>query len=154
MSASQPQSIPITSLSIQQLAQVKEQVESEVKMLVQSLNKLKVASNKFLESKQTLDEFNTKNVGREVLTPLTSSLYVKGNISEVEHVFVDIGTGYYIKKDIKGSQEFIDRKLRLIQVNIDQVQVALMSKKNSLEQIIYVLQEKVAQSQDQPQQAA
>ncbi len=30
--------------------------------------------------------------------PLTSSLYVPGRIRDPEHVVVDVGTGYYIKK--------------------------------------------------------
>ena len=30
--------------------------------------------------------------------PLTSSLYVPGTISDHEHVVVDVGTGYYVKK--------------------------------------------------------
>lgn len=36
--------------------------------------------------------------GKQVLVPLTSSLYVPGKLSDVEHVVVDVGTGYYIKK--------------------------------------------------------
>jgi prefoldin alpha subunit len=33
-----------------------------------------------------------------MLVPLTSSLYVPGRITDPEHVVVDIGTGYYVKK--------------------------------------------------------
>lgn len=33
-----------------------------------------------------------------MLVPLTSSLYVPGKITDPEHVVVDIGTGYYVKK--------------------------------------------------------
>lgn len=31
------------------------------------------------------------------MLPLTSSLYVSGEVSEVEKVLVDIGTGYYVE---------------------------------------------------------
>ena len=33
-----------------------------------------------------------------VLVPLTNSLYVPGKLSDAEHVIVDVGTGYYVKK--------------------------------------------------------
>ena len=33
-----------------------------------------------------------------MLVQLTSSLYVPGKITDPEHVVVDIGTGYYVKK--------------------------------------------------------
>jgi prefoldin subunit 5 len=37
-------------------------------------------------------------VGKQILVPLTSSLYVPGKMSDVESVIVDVGTGYYVKK--------------------------------------------------------
>lgn len=36
--------------------------------------------------------------GTTILVPLTNSLYVPGKLSDTEHVIVDIGTGYYVKK--------------------------------------------------------
>jgi len=33
-----------------------------------------------------------------VLVPLSSSMYVPGQLSDVENVMVDVGTGYYVKK--------------------------------------------------------
>jgi hypothetical protein len=33
-----------------------------------------------------------------VLVPLTNSLYVPGKLLDTEHVLVDVGTGYYVKK--------------------------------------------------------
>lgn len=35
---------------------------------------------------------------KEILVPLTNSLYVKGNISSPDRVLVDIGTGFYVEK--------------------------------------------------------
>ena len=39
-------------------------------------------------------------LGTTILVPLTNSLYVPGKLSDTEHVIVDIGTGYYVKKVI------------------------------------------------------
>lgn len=36
--------------------------------------------------------------GKEILIPLTSSLYVPGKLTDVENVVIDVGTGYYVKK--------------------------------------------------------
>lgn len=36
--------------------------------------------------------------GNTILVPLTTSLYVPGNLSDPEHVIVDVGTGYFVKK--------------------------------------------------------
>jgi prefoldin alpha subunit len=40
----------------------------------------------------------TTHPGKQVLVPLTSSLYVPGKLTDVENVVVDVGTGYYVKK--------------------------------------------------------
>jgi prefoldin alpha subunit len=34
----------------------------------------------------------------EILVPLTSSLYVKGRLTDREKVLVDVGTGFYVEK--------------------------------------------------------
>ena len=36
--------------------------------------------------------------GKTTLVPLTNSLYVPGKLADTDHVIVDIGTGYYVKK--------------------------------------------------------
>jgi prefoldin alpha subunit len=35
---------------------------------------------------------------KDVLVPLTSSLYVRGKLSSPDKVIVDIGTGFYVEK--------------------------------------------------------
>lgn len=42
------------------------------------------------------DHYSTDK--KEILVPLTNSLYVKGNISSPDRVLVDIGTGFYVEK--------------------------------------------------------
>jgi len=37
-------------------------------------------------------------VGKSILVPLTSSLYVPGKLKNAGKVLVDVGTGYYIEK--------------------------------------------------------
>ena len=41
--------------------------------------------------------FLCRNLGRSILVPLTSSLYVRGTLKNAGRVLVDIGTGYYIE---------------------------------------------------------
>lgn len=43
---------------------------------------------------------NSELTDKTILVPLTNSLYVPGKLADTEHVIVDIGTGYYVKKVI------------------------------------------------------
>ena len=42
--------------------------------------------------------FTINDIGKPILVPLTSSLYVSGKLKNAGKVLVDIGTGYYIEK--------------------------------------------------------
>lgn len=45
-----------------------------------------------------LSKVNSDTPDKTILVPLTNSLYVPGKLADTEHVIVDIGTGYYVKK--------------------------------------------------------
>eukprot|EP01089_Gocevia_fonbrunei_P016640 TRINITY_DN5217_c0_g1_i1.p1 TRINITY_DN5217_c0_g1~~TRINITY_DN5217_c0_g1_i1.p1 ORF type:complete len:168 (+),score=43.00 TRINITY_DN5217_c0_g1_i1:60-506(+) len=141
----EPKAVPIASLNLEQLSSIKEQLEQEARILSSSLGKLKMANSKFLETKQTLEEFNSENKGTEMLTPLTSSLYVRGTLASIDSVIVDVGTGYFVQKDINQAQEFVDRKIKLVQDNLYEVSDALGVKRKNLESIVSVMQEKMQQ---------
>lgn len=40
----------------------------------------------------------TTAAGKEVLVPMTTSLYVPGTMADTETVIVDVGTGYFVEK--------------------------------------------------------
>jgi prefoldin subunit 5 len=39
-----------------------------------------------------------ERLGKIILVPLTTSLYVPGTMADTENVIVDIGTGFYVEK--------------------------------------------------------
>ena len=47
--------------------------------------------------------------------PLSSSLYVPGEISDIKEVLVDIGTGYFVSKPVKNASQYFDRKSKFIE---------------------------------------
>ncbi len=52
----------------------------------------------------------TRAENREVMVPLTSSLYVPGVMEDNQHVLVEVGAGYFIEKDCDGATEYCNRK--------------------------------------------
>ena len=49
--------------------------------------------------------------GREVMVPLTSSLYVPG-VMEDSNVLVEVGAGYFIEKNTTDATAYCDRKIK------------------------------------------
>jgi len=87
----------ISNLSLQELNMVKEQLDSEVTTLQQSVNQLLIAGNKFAASESALASVHATNDGKEIMVPLTTSLYVPGVVGDISKVLVDVGTGYFIE---------------------------------------------------------
>lgn len=47
-----------------------------------------------------------------MLVPLTSSVYVPGKLASSTEFIVDVGTGYYVKKDRDATCALLQRKVR------------------------------------------
>ena len=60
--------------------------------------------------------------GKDVLVPLTGSMYVPGKLTNPDKVTVDIGTGYYVEKSSKDAKDYFDRKVKFVTENMERVQ--------------------------------
>ncbi|MBN3319230.1 PFD5 protein, partial [Atractosteus spatula] len=103
-------------------------VEEEVEFLTSSIGQLKVVQTKYVEAKDCLNVLNKANEGKELLVPLTSSMYVPGTLHDVEHVLLDVGTGYYVEKNVGNTKEFFKRKIDFLTKQIEKIQPALQEK--------------------------
>lgn len=104
-----------------------------------------------------------------ILVPLTNSLYVPGKLSDVEHVLVDVGTGYFVKKVhlsiqtvltqlIPAAQtrpqavKYYNEKVDYLKTNLDTLEETIGKKRENLNYLVTALQGKVqAQAQAQAQ---
>ncbi|XP_008408346.2 prefoldin subunit 5 [Poecilia reticulata] len=145
--------VNLTDLSLPQLEGLKGQLDQEVEFLTSSISQLKIAQNKFVEAKDSLTVLNPNNKGKELLVPLTSSMYVPGTLNDVEHVLVDVGTGYYVEKNVGESKAFFKRKIDFLTKQIEKIQPALQEKHAMKQAVIEVMNLKIQQLQ-QSQQAS
>lgn len=65
---------------------------------------------RFQDSADSMNQVKARE-GHEVLVPLTGSMYVPGVIKDTEKVLVDVGTGYYVEKDIPEAKDYFNRKV-------------------------------------------
>lgn len=66
-------------------------------MLQSSRQQLVDALERFMTNVTSLCELRESEEGRDLMLPLTQSVYALGKISSTEKVTVDIGTGYYVE---------------------------------------------------------
>jgi prefoldin alpha subunit len=51
-----------------------------------------------------MSELMVGKLGKPILVPLTTSLYVPGTLADPDNVIVDVGTGFYVEKVRNGVQ--------------------------------------------------
>ena len=56
----------------------------------------------------------TRATDREIMVPLTSSLYVPG-VMESTNVLVEAGAGYFVEKDTDGAFQYCERKQKQLE---------------------------------------
>lgn len=70
----------------------------ELSVFQESVQTLKMAKQKFAGSKEALEQISSSWKDKEILVPLTGSMYVPGVVKEFDSFIIDIGTGYYAEK--------------------------------------------------------
>jgi prefoldin alpha subunit len=114
VSVSNEREVSAEDLSLDQLANLKQQHEDEIKELSSQLDQLFGAKNRYINARNVLDDMNKTEEDSTLLIPLTSSLYAPGKIQNPKKVIVELGTGYFIEKTIPEAKDLISRKVFLL----------------------------------------
>ncbi|KAI9801017.1 MAG: hypothetical protein M1825_003551 [Sarcosagium campestre] len=162
----QQQPIDLASLPIQSLSSIKKQLDEELEHLTSSFSKLRAAQTKFRDCLRCIadgvgsgdtrvsggaaavaetEEGATESKAKlkQILVPLTSSLYVPGTMAPGQNVIVDVGTGFYVEKTTEDATIFYDAKVEELGANLKDLEAIVQGKSNNLRVVEEVLRQKV-----------
>ncbi|EDV28325.1 Prefoldin subunit 5 [Trichoplax sp. H2] len=146
MAAAESKAIDLAQLPIPQLEQLKSQLDEEVQMFTSSVNQLQLVQQKFVESSECVKKLSVDQYeAKEILVPMTDSLYVPGVLNNAHSLLVDIGTGYFADKNIKEGIEYFERKVKFVQEQLEKLQKLVMEKFNLRQAVIEHMQIKIEQ---------
>lgn len=128
---SEKQEMPIENLTLEQLGYIGKQIEGEISSYSSYLTSLKVAYNKFIDNKEYVKDLVICK-DKEILVPITSSLYVPGKSSDISNLMVEIGTNYFVETKIEKAEKFCDRKLGVIKDNMEKIEEIIKTKTNHM----------------------
>ncbi|KAJ7199701.1 Prefoldin alpha subunit [Mycena pura] len=140
------QQISLADLDLEQLADVRRQLEEELNHLTNSFAQLKQAQAKFKACIENVGEVKPANKDKTILVPLTNSLYVPGKLSDAEHVIVDVGTGYFVKKTRASAVKHYSAKVEFIQSNLETLEETIAKKRENMNYLVNVMQSKLQQT--------
>lgn len=115
--AAKGQMVDLTKLNLMQLTQFKNQLDQDLQFYQESLQNLKHAQTRFQESGDSMKQLTPGTNDKEILVPLTGSMYVPGKLSDSNKVLVDVGTGFYVEKNIEAAQEYFTKKVKYVTVS-------------------------------------
>ncbi|KAK3858078.1 hypothetical protein Pcinc_035700, partial [Petrolisthes cinctipes] len=78
--------------------------------------------------------------GKELLVPLTSCMYVPGSIADAEKLLIDVGTGYYVERDVNGAKDYFKRKVKFVTEQMEKIQ-KIASEKSKLREVVMDMME-------------
>ena len=123
--------IPIEKLSIDKLNYVGQQIEKDIKSYSLYYSSLRAVNNKYLDNKEyikLLKEYKDK----EILFPMTSSLYIPGKCADVKKVTIEIGANFFVETSIEKAEKFCDRKIESLKKNMDEIDKIIQEKNDQL----------------------
>ncbi|PWN47135.1 putative prefoldin subunit 5 [Violaceomyces palustris] len=148
MSNQGQQQVDVTTLDLNQLIEVKRQLEQELQHLTSSFGQLKGAQAKFKACIESVESVKPENEGKTTLIPLTSSLYVPGKLADLENVIVDVGTGYYVEKSTKDAIKMYKEKVEFVTKNLETLQETIVRKQDNLQTVNEISRVKAIQQRE------
>ncbi|XP_069761162.1 prefoldin subunit 5 isoform X2 [Narcine bancroftii] len=137
------QAVNVADIPLQQLEVLRNQLEQETEFLTTSIQQLKLVQTKYMESQESLNKLSADHAGKDVLVPLTSSMYVPGKMQDVSQVLLDIGTGYYVEKGVTEARVFFKRKVEFLTKQMEKIQPALQEKFSMKQAVVEILNQKI-----------
>ena len=137
--------INLDSMSLEELNQIKQQEEGRLQQLMGRYGQLRAAAARLNASQMAISELSPASEGKEVMVPLTESVYVPGLIREPSKFMVELGTGFYVEKSSKDTTAFLERKLKIVDANSENITKAVQATRQNLESLTMTMQGKMVE---------
>lgn len=82
-------------------------------------------------------------IGKEILVPLTGSMYVTGKLANTSNVLVDIGTGYYAQKSIQDAKEYFKGRVEYVTEQMEKIQQVGLEKSKIRDATVSIIEMKI-----------
>ena len=145
--------INIDAMSLDQLNAVKQQQEGQLKAYTSQYQQLRAASARIASARSSLSAMPVTGTGegREIMIPLTESLYAPGKIVDPNKILVELGAGFFVEKSAKDAMKVLERKGRLVDANSDNVMAAVEASSMNVKACHQAMQGKLLEIQARQQ---
>ena len=133
--------VPLEKLTKDQLNYLGNEIKKEITNYSSYYSSYKIAFNKYYDNKEYIKDLrNYEN--KEILIPMTSSLYIPGKCIDVKKLAIEIGGNFFVETTIDKADKFCDRKIETLKKNMDEIDWLIQNKNVQLNAVNQHLIEK------------
>jgi len=143
----QQQGISLASLSLQQLLQLKKQFEQELQKLTNTIQLTNDSVMKSTQAKEELKTFAKMEQGKEMLVPITESLYVTGKSASGNRPIIELGTGFFVETSVEKADSFFGRRIARLSHQQESLKNTFKEKQNQYMVIGQIINQKIQANQ-------
>ncbi|ORC87920.1 prefoldin [Trypanosoma theileri] len=157
--------INITQLPLEQLEELRKQLQLEVNSLSTAYDSLNSASARFLSNRDVLREYEAvcgapksgeekEEKEEEGLVCVSSALYARARLVRSGRVLVDVGTDYFLERPLEAATAYFATRAEAVRGNMDALEQKLRVAQTHLSQVVDTMRGRQAQQQQQQEAAA
>merc|ERR1712137_769733 len=90
----------------------------------------------------SVSNMSGKKTKKEMLVPVSQSVYLYGRMIQPEKVLVDVGTGYFIEQSPEQARDYCERRCQFVDKRIAEVAPVIDSKTKTLQTVVQMFQMK------------
>ena len=147
MSDGENKTIQLDSMSLEELHQLQQREQNRMQALTQRYATLRQAAARIGMGHRAVSDLKAASntgEGKELMVPLTESVYVPGTtLPDQPNLLIDLGTGYFCESSPKDTLGYLERKLKLVDANSDNITQAVQATKSNLDAIQMTMQGKL-----------
>ena len=141
--------LPISSLTVEQLMIIKGQLEGELQKLTATIQLTNESMAKAQSAKEAFASFAASEPGKEVLVPITESMYVKGIVQETKRPIIELGNGYFAETSVDNATQFFSRRIARLNAQQEQLRNSFKEKQQQYQLVVSVANQKIQASRTQ-----
>jgi prefoldin alpha subunit len=138
--------VPVHMLSIEQLMNLKRQLEGELQKLSSNLQLTVESIAKAQAAKDALVAFAASEKGKEMLIPITESMYVHGVVHETKRPIIELGTGYFAETSVDNAGQFFSRRIGRLNSQQEQLRASFKDKQQIYQVVVSIANQKIQAS--------
>eukprot|EP00826_Nyctotherus_ovalis_P017518 TRINITY_DN15164_c0_g2_i4.p2 TRINITY_DN15164_c0_g2~~TRINITY_DN15164_c0_g2_i4.p2 ORF type:complete len:163 (-),score=71.92 TRINITY_DN15164_c0_g2_i4:1486-1974(-) len=147
--AANPEKLNLEGMSYDELTELKKNIDGEINFLSNSFDQLRLAATKFSAAKEKLEVFAPEANDKEILVPLTTSVFIPGTLKSVDKIMFEVGASYYVEDTVPQAKEFYGRKVEGIKKNMVLISKIIENKSKQQQEVMLTIQELVMKAREE-----